>query len=268
MSGVVMHSQDLRYAADRLPESWFMGTLLAALGLHVLIFIAWNFVPKSAVDLVPVRVLNIKLGGGEALGLPGGGGAPLPRAEMEQSGDVPNASAEAAVKALEHSMTPSLPGKFVHKNDGKISRSATAEETRAGADDGRPVKYVREGAGGGGDGGGGPGGVGSPYGNSADAEAVILERYEQLISGWIEQHKTYPPEARQAGIEGRAVVRLRINRLGRVILFSIEKSSGSPVLDRAAEQMIRAANPVPRVPNNYPAGRLLEFLIPVEFKLH
>lgn len=93
----------------------------------------------------------------------------------------------------------------------------------------------------------------------------IRERYEQQISAWIQQHKLYPAQAN--GAEGRVVARMRIDRSGYVRYYAIEQSSGNSVLDAAAIDMIRRANPVPAVPANYPAGSLIEFLIPITFRV-
>ncbi len=94
---------------------------------------------------------------------------------------------------------------------------------------------------------------------------AIRERYEQQISSWIQQHKVYPAAA--AGAEGRVVARMRIDRSGYVRYYAIEQSSGNNALDAAAIDMIRRANPVPAVPANYPAGSLIEFLIPITFRV-
>lgn len=89
-------------------------------------------------------------------------------------------------------------------------------------------------------------------------------RYEQQISGWVARYRFYPPDA--GGKQGRAVVRVRIDRQGNVRYYGIQETSGEVVFDRAAIDMIRRANPMPSVPNEYPAGNLIEFLIPITFK--
>jgi protein TonB len=98
----------------------------------------------------------------------------------------------------------------------------------------------------------------------AQAAQAIRERYEQQISAWVSRHKQYPVEA--AGREGRVVVRMRIDRTGYVRYYAIEQGSGISAIDMAALDMIRRANPMPAVPENYPAGNLIEFLIPISFR--
>ena len=101
-------------------------------------------------------------------------------------------------------------------------------------------------------------------GGTGESAQVIRERYEQQISGWVGRHKMYPPEA--GGREGRAIVRMRIDRTGYVRYYAIEQSSGIAAIDAAAIDMIRRANPMPAVPENYPSGALIEFLIPITFR--
>ena len=99
--------------------------------------------------------------------------------------------------------------------------------------------------------------------NAVLSPELIRQRYEQRISAWIAEHKLYPPGA--AGKEGRVVVRIRIDRLGYVRFYAVETSSGIKALDDAAIDMVRRANPLPRPPAEYPAGELIEFLIPIGF---
>ncbi len=101
-------------------------------------------------------------------------------------------------------------------------------------------------------------------GGTGESAQVIRERYEQQISGWVGRHKMYPAEA--GGREGRVIVRMRIDRTGYVRYYAIEQSSGISAIDAAAIDMIRRANPMPAVPENYPSGALIEFLIPITFR--
>lgn len=133
----------------------------------------------------------------------------------------------------------------------------------------QPQRYVREvGAApntGLGSADGSIGGQGTETTMTPTTMQTIRERYEQQISSWIQQHKVYPAGAN--GAEGRVVARMRIDRSGYVRYYAIEQSSGNNVLDAAAIDMIRRANPVPAVPANYPAGSLIEFLIPITFRV-
>ncbi len=91
----------------------------------------------------------------------------------------------------------------------------------------------------------------------------IITKYEQLLSGWINSHKLNQSFTLPKGLRGRVVVRLRIDRLGKVLFHSIERSSGYAELDNAALAAVSRASPVPPVPEAYPGGSQLEFLIPI-----
>lgn len=95
----------------------------------------------------------------------------------------------------------------------------------------------------------------------------IRKRYEQEISAWLEKYKTYPPAARMLGQHGKPVLRLRIDRRGNVQFSTLERGSSYRLIDEAALEMVKKANPFPAPPSNYPAGEQLEFLIPVSFDL-
>jgi TonB family protein len=99
--------------------------------------------------------------------------------------------------------------------------------------------------------------------NDAQTAAIRL-RYEQRISAWVAQQRYYPKGA--GGRSGRAIVRVRVDRSGYVRYYTVEKTSGYAIFDSAAIDMIRKANPMPHAPKNYPAGNLIEFLIPITFK--
>lgn len=151
----------------------------------------------------------------------------------------------------------------------------------------QPTQYVRPnmsaqgvgatgGSGGGSGGGVGTGtgqhvgagqGAGSPLGTPEGTVQAheIRARYEQQISLWIDRHKVYPDEAREKGQKGEVVVRIRIDRQGNVKFSAIETPTGYPLIDQAALQMIQRANPLPAPPANYPAGNMIEFLIPTRF---
>lgn len=69
----------------------------------------------------------------------------------------------------------------------------------------------------------------------------------------------YPPEAIAQGLEGEAIVMLRIGSNGDVLEAQIAKSSGHVILDEAALRAIRAT------PRFAPGPR--EILLPVTFAL-
>ena len=69
----------------------------------------------------------------------------------------------------------------------------------------------------------------------------------------------YPTAARRRGLEGVARVQFQIGVEGRADAISVVRSSGHPLLDRAARESVVAAGVLPRV-----YGRLQ---VPVQFAL-
>lgn len=91
-----------------------------------------------------------------------------------------------------------------------------------------------------------------PRGPTLDARlAVIQQRVQAAL--------VYPPLARMRRTEGIATMGFAIGADGRARQVEVARSSGFPLLDRAAERAVRAAEPLP-----YVYGRLE---IPVRFEL-
>jgi periplasmic protein TonB len=70
---------------------------------------------------------------------------------------------------------------------------------------------------------------------------TISADYKTAISSWLATHKRYPEAARQRGEEGRAVLRFRVDRSGRVLDAAVVSSTGFADLDAAVEEMMRGA---------------------------
>jgi len=76
---------------------------------------------------------------------------------------------------------------------------------------------------------------------------------------------TYPPAAREQGLEGAGVFEVRVMKDGRVGEVKLKQSTGVPVLDEAAERAIKSwtFEPGQRGPN--PVASWVE--VPVRFSL-
>lgn len=119
--------------------------------------------------------------------------------------------------------------------------------------------------------GGAPAGASGPIGNGPGSSApnpgtTVRIRYEQQLYVWLARFKEYPMLARRRGLEGTGSVRVRLDRHGRVLTRSVDKSTGERLLDDAAVDMTRRADPFPPVPADYP-GDSFEFVAPIEFRL-
>ena len=99
----------------------------------------------------------------------------------------------------------------------------------------------------------------------APAGPLVSAGYRAALSSWFGSHRHYPENARERGEEGRAVLRFRVDRSGRVLNYAIVQSTGHPDLDAAIDQMMRGASLPP-----FPADMTVpdyEFSVPVHFGL-
>ena len=94
---------------------------------------------------------------------------------------------------------------------------------------------------------------------------VISADYRSILSLWLESHKRYPEEARQRGEEGRAVLRFRVDRNGRVLDYAVVSSTGYADLDAAVESMMRGAT-LPPFPASMTAPEI-EVSVTIRFGL-
>ncbi len=284
---------------EHLRDHHFLLAIIAAASLHMLAYKIWEMVPQTQVIDIPVQVLSIKLGDGDASQKvvlypaekevsDGEGEDVLTRLVRAKEAEVVPETRQPdhapAVKALEKAIVPpktetpkqiaenkkikikeprkpkkeNIRGKFDVRQEGV----ATAAPVMPVIDVSAPSQEVR---------------MSSMQANlevesvaglspsAGDAKNDITQRYERVIQQWITKFHAYPEEARAEKLEGEGMVRIRIDRQGNIRYYIIGQSTNHPMLDRAAIEMIRRANPVPAVPNGYPGGDLFEFKIPVSF---
>ena len=84
--------------------------------------------------------------------------------------------------------------------------------------------------------------VPQPQRPPAPAGPVVSAGYRTALSAWLEGHKRYPDSARARSEEGRAVLRFRVDRSGRVLNYAVVQSTGYPDLDAAIDSMMRGAS--------------------------
>lgn len=73
--------------------------------------------------------------------------------------------------------------------------------------------------------------------------------YEEIAEAILAANKRYPREALLNGTEGSVVLSYIVNKQGTVLAYTIEQSSGSPVLDDEVKRLIRSVRFPP-----FPAG--------------
>jgi len=97
-------------------------------------------------------------------------------------------------------------------------------------------------------------------------DAEELRAFRTMVQTKIESAKRYPPAAAQAGVQGQVRVTFRLGRNGQPGDVVVSGSSGSPSLDRAAEDAIRRAAPFLPVPASLAAGSA-KLTVSVKFEL-
>jgi len=91
------------------------------------------------------------------------------------------------------------------------------------------------------------------------------ESYVSLIIQEIERKKFYPPLARRFGIEGKVVVRIVVDREGKLKEVSVVKSSGNKILDRAASKLMKKCD-FPPLPPEY-QKEVFDVEVPIRYEL-
>jgi protein TonB len=94
---------------------------------------------------------------------------------------------------------------------------------------------------------------------------VVSTGYISTLHGWLDSHKRYPESARARGEEGRAVLRFRVDRSGRVLNYALAGSTGYADLDASIDAMMRGAT-LPPFPADMTASDV-EVSVTVRFAL-
>lgn len=76
----------------------------------------------------------------------------------------------------------------------------------------------------------------------------------------------YPPMLREAGIGGTVHLYVFISKTGEVVKTELQRSSGQPRLDRAAEEVARKAEFSPALNGDRPTA--VWILLPINFDVH
>jgi TonB family protein len=78
--------------------------------------------------------------------------------------------------------------------------------------------------------------------------------YLNQLRDLVERHRLFPRVTGQLGlpVEGTAIYDVAVDRSGRMLDMRLQRSSGTPGIDRAVADMIRSSLPFPPLPPNYP----------------
>lgn len=97
-------------------------------------------------------------------------------------------------------------------------------------------------------------------------DPAALKMFGEVLAQAIGKRKDYPRLARVRNWQGTTELKLQIGTNGKLQDVHVGHSSGFPILDAAAIQMVHDAAPLPEVPETL-RGRELTMTVPVVFKL-
>ena len=103
-------------------------------------------------------------------------------------------------------------------------------------------------------------------GQRPEAEPARPSDYPNQLLARLSQYKSYPPALRKKRQQGTVVLAFSIDRSGTVLASHVQKSSGYPLLDQAALDLLIKASPLPARPDST-APDHLHLVLPVEFSL-
>ncbi len=110
------------------------------------------------------------------------------------------------------------------------------------------------------------GDTGSGQAEAAGGRQAARASYLAKLKDWLEERKVYPSEARIQRIEGTVRIYFTIDADGTVLESGVRKTSGHAVLDRAAEDLIARAQPLPAPPSAF-GRRQFTIVAPIRFEL-
>lgn len=90
--------------------------------------------------------------------------------------------------------------------------------------------------------------------------------WNKKIGTHLERFKRYPEAARKQSAEGTVLVSFAVMRDGTIRDAKVIKTSGVPILDGAALEMLARASPLPTAPDNV-SGEAFTFAVPLKFEV-
>lgn len=92
-----------------------------------------------------------------------------------------------------------------------------------------------------------------------------LDAWRKQLFAHIGRHRFYPDAARRKGLKGETLVAFALDAQGRIARLRVERSSGSTLLDEAALEVLRRADPAPAPPADLRTPT--ELALPLRFAL-
>jgi protein TonB len=111
----------------------------------------------------------------------------------------------------------------------------------------------------------GPGGIEDSRDGAPAPSGAEIQAFRSRLLHHIQRFRRYPPEARDAGLEGVVRIQFVMDRSGNVTEAWVELSSGSALLDDEAVAAVMRARPLPPPPSDWPQS--FGVSLPIDFSM-
>ena len=106
----------------------------------------------------------------------------------------------------------------------------------------------------------------APNAGLSEADVQTIARWQRRVVVHLNRFKQYPGTARQARVEGNVQIVFRMDREGRVVERRVMTTSGAAMLDEAALEILKKAEPLPSPPPEM-RGTTFELMLPIEYRV-
>lgn len=107
----------------------------------------------------------------------------------------------------------------------------------------------------------------APQHAAASAPSKAEVSWQSKLISHLSRYKRYPDDALRRGLEGVNRLRFVVDGNGKVLSYTLVGKSGSLSLDRATQQMIRRAQPLPPPPAEMLTNGRVEIVAPFVYAL-
>lgn len=107
----------------------------------------------------------------------------------------------------------------------------------------------------------------APVQAAASGPSPAEVSWQSRLLSHLARYKRYPDDARRRNQEGVVKLRFSVDGNGRVLSYSVAERSSSPSLDRATQQMLRRAQPLPKPPAELLRNGSVEVVAPFVYSL-
>jgi len=106
----------------------------------------------------------------------------------------------------------------------------------------------------------------APLFTAQTASAEDLKSWQKSVGKLIAKKQTYPRAAMRKEIEGKAKVKVSIDRTGAITGFEMTQSTGNDILDNAVPKLMERLNPLPTPPASLSETQL-SFVLPLTWRI-